>query len=76
MDYFIASCFISSRKPDTDIFRVTLEIVRVSANQVVYIENNPMFVEIVEDMGIRSILHTDYKTTCAKLALLGLQNKK
>jgi putative hydrolase of the HAD superfamily len=76
VDFFIASCFISLRKPDADIFRVALETVRVSANQIIYIENTPMFVEIAEDMGIRSILHTDYKTTCAKLALLGLQNKK
>jgi HAD superfamily hydrolase (TIGR01509 family) len=76
VDFFIASCFVSLRKPDADIFRVALDTVRVSANQVVYIENTPMFVEIAEDLGIRSILHTDYKTTCAKLALLGLQNKK
>ena len=25
-------------------------------------------------LGIRSILHTDYKSTCAKLAAVGLQN--
>jgi len=34
-----------------------------------------MFVRIAEGLGIRSILHTDYKSTCAKLALLGLQNE-
>jgi putative hydrolase of the HAD superfamily len=33
-----------------------------------------MFVQIAEDMGIRSVLHVDYRTTCAKLAALGLQN--
>jgi len=33
-----------------------------------------MFVEIAEGLGIRSILHTDYRSTCAKLASLGLQN--
>ena len=42
--------------------------------QVVYIENTPMFVQIAEGLGIRSILHTDYKSTCAKLASFGLQN--
>jgi putative hydrolase of the HAD superfamily len=41
---------------------------------VVYIENTPMFVQIAEGLGIRSILHTDYKSTCAKLASFGLQN--
>jgi putative hydrolase of the HAD superfamily len=76
VDYFISSCFVRLRKPDTEIFRVALDTVRVPANQVVYIENTPMFVEIAEGLGIRSILHTDYKTTRAKLALLGLQNIK
>jgi hypothetical protein len=35
---------------------------------------HPMFVQIAEGLGIRSILHTDYKSTCAKLASFGLQN--
>ena len=38
-----------------------------------YIEDTPLFVQIAEGFGIRSIL-PDYKSTCAKLASLGLQN--
>jgi len=33
-----------------------------------------MFVQVAEGFGIRSLLHTDYKSTCAKLALWGLRN--
>ena len=33
-----------------------------------------MFVQVAEGLGIRSILHTDYRSTCAKLASFGLQN--
>ena len=73
VDVFISSCFVRLRKPDADIFRVALDTVRVPANQVVYIENTPMFVEIAEGLGIQSILHTDYKSTCAKLASFGLE---
>jgi putative hydrolase of the HAD superfamily len=73
VDVFISSCFVRLRKPDAEIFRVALDTVRVPAKQVVYIENTPMFVEIAEGLGIRSILHTDYKTTCAKLASFGLE---
>jgi putative hydrolase of the HAD superfamily len=36
--------------------------------------DTPMFVQIAEGLGIRSILHRDYKSTRAKLAALGLQN--
>jgi putative hydrolase of the HAD superfamily len=32
-----------------------------------------MFVEIAKGLGIRSVLHTDYGSTCAKLASFGLE---
>ncbi|MGA9623714.1 MAG: HAD family phosphatase [Bryobacteraceae bacterium] len=74
VDSFVSSCFVHVRKPDAEIFRLALDIVQTPARQVVYIENTPMFVQIAEGLGIRSILHTDYKSTCAKLASLGLEN--
>jgi HAD superfamily hydrolase (TIGR01509 family) len=73
VDAFISSCFVHVRKPDPDIFRLALDIAQVPARQVVYIENTPMFVQIAEGLGIRSILHTKYRTTCAALASVGLQ---
>jgi len=74
VDSFVSSCFVHVRKPDADIFRLALDIAQVPTRQVIYIENTPMFVRIAEGLGIRSILHTDYRSTCAKLASLGLQN--
>ncbi len=74
VDSFVSSCFVHVRKPDADIFRLALDIAQATARQVVYIENTPMFVQIAEGLGIRSILHTDYKSTCAKLASFGLEN--
>ncbi|MCZ7623461.1 hypothetical protein KsCSTR_04200 [Candidatus Kuenenia stuttgartiensis] len=73
VDFFISSCFVHVRKPDTDIFRLALDIAQTPARQVVYIENTPMFVEVAESLGIRSVLHTDYSSTCAKLASFGLE---
>jgi putative hydrolase of the HAD superfamily len=72
VDSFISSCFVHIRKPDADIFRLALDIAQARARQVVYIENTSMFVRIAEGLGIRSILHTDYQSTCAKLAAFGL----
>ncbi len=74
VDSFISSCFVHLRKPDADIFQLALDIAQAPAQQVVYIENTPMFVQIAEGLGIQSILHTDTKSTCAKLASFGLQN--
>ena len=74
VDAFISSCFVHLRKPDADIFGLALDIAQAPARQVLYIENTPMFVQIAEGLGIRSILHTDYSSTRAKLASFGLQN--
>jgi putative hydrolase of the HAD superfamily len=76
VDAFISSCFVHRRKPDVDIFRLALDIALVPAHEIVYIENTPLFVQIAESLGIPSILHTDYKSTSAKLASFGfrLQN--
>jgi putative hydrolase of the HAD superfamily len=73
VDGFISSRFFHIRKPDADIFRLALDIAQAPACQVLYIENTPMFVQIAEGLGIRSVLHTDYKSTCAKLASFGLR---
>ena len=74
VDCFVSSCFVHIRKPDVDIFRLALDVTQTPAREVVYIENTPMFVQVAAGLGIRSILHTDYRSTCAKLASFGLQN--
>ena len=74
VDFFISSCYVHVSKPDADMFRLALDIAQAPVRQIVYIDNTPMFVQIAEGMGIQSILHEDYRTTCAKLAALGLQN--
>jgi putative hydrolase of the HAD superfamily len=72
VDCFISSCFVHIRKPDADIFRMALDIAQVQPAQAVFIDNTPMFVQIAEGLGIRSILHTDCKSTQSKLSNLGL----
>jgi putative hydrolase of the HAD superfamily len=73
VDAFISSCFVHLRKPDADIFKLALDIAQRPARQIVYIENTPMFVQIAEGLRIQAILHTDYKSTCVKLASFGLE---
>ena len=74
VDFFISSCFVHFRKPDADIFRLALDIAQVPAEQVVYIDDQPMFVQIAEGLGVRSICHTDYQSTRAQLASFGLKH--
>ena len=74
MDAFVSSCYVHLHKPDVDIFRLALDIAQTPARQIAYIENTPMFVQIAEGLGIHGIVHTDYRSTRAKLALLGLRS--
>jgi len=74
VDSFISSRYVHARKPDAEIFRLALDIAQAPSRETVYIENTPMFSQIAEALGIRSILHIDYRSTCAKLASFGLQN--
>ena len=73
VDAFISSCFVRLRKPDADIFKLALDIGQTPVREIIYIENTAMFVQVAEGLGIRSILHTDYKSTCTKLASFGLE---
>ena len=72
VDSFVSSCLVRLHKPDAAIFRLALDIAMTPAQQIVYIENTPMFVQIADGLGIRGLLHTDYQSTCTKLAKLGL----
>ena len=73
VDAFISSCYVHLRKPDVDIFCLALDVAQVPARHVLFIDNTPMFVQIAKGLGIRSILHADYMSTCNKLASFGLQ---
>jgi putative hydrolase of the HAD superfamily len=74
IDFFISSRFVHYRKPDADMYRIALDIAQVHPEQVVYIDDRAMFVEVAQGLGIQGILHTDYRSTFAKLTSFGLQN--
>lgn len=72
-DFFIVSSFIHFRKPDIDIFKVALDTAQVKPEEVVYIEDRPMFVQVAESLGIHGLRHIDYKTTEKRLKNFGLE---
>ena len=71
-DCFISSSFVRLRKPDTDIFKLALDIVQVAPEQIVYIDDQLMFVQLAESFGINSIHHTDFESARTQLASFGL----
>jgi putative hydrolase of the HAD superfamily len=72
IDFFISSCFVRLRKPDADIFHLALDVSQIPANQIVYIDDREMFVDVAESFKMHGIRHKDYQTTRTKLASFGL----
>jgi putative hydrolase of the HAD superfamily len=74
VDFFISSCFVHFRKPDHDIWKVALDIAQVPTEEVVYIDDRAMFVQVAQGLGLRGIVH-NYKNvgqTRDALAAMGL----
>lgn len=72
IDFFISSCFVHYRKPDSDIFRIALDVAQATPAQSLYIEDRPLFVDVACSLGINAIRHTDVESTRALLAENGL----
>ena len=72
IDFFISSCFVHFRKPDVDIFQLALDCAQVPTDEVFYIDDRALFVEVAAGLGIRGIQHTGFERTRAALVELGL----
>jgi len=72
VDTFVSSCFVHLRKPDPEIFRLALDISGTAPEQIIYIENTSMFVDVAAKVGIRGIVHADIKETTESLKSFGL----
>jgi putative hydrolase of the HAD superfamily len=73
IDFFVSSCFVHYRKPDADMYRIALDIAQTRPEQVVYIDDRAMFVEVARGLGITGIIHTSYDETRIALEGWGLR---
>jgi putative hydrolase of the HAD superfamily len=71
-DFFVVSSFVHCRKPDTEIYRMALDIAQVVPERVAYLEDRKMFAEIAAGLGMHAIHHTNVDATRDALAELGL----
>jgi putative hydrolase of the HAD superfamily len=72
VDFFVSSCFVHFRKPDTDIFRMAIDLAQTPPEQTVYLDDRPLFVEVARTVGLQAIHHTSYEETRGAFAELGL----
>jgi putative hydrolase of the HAD superfamily len=73
IDAFVASSFVHFRKPDADIYRIALDLSQTPAENVLYLDDRELFVEVARTLGIRGVRHRDLATTRAELAGMGLE---
>ena len=54
-DAYISSCYIHLRKPDEDVWRIACDISQTLVQNVLYIDDRLMFVEVARNYGIKSL---------------------
>jgi putative hydrolase of the HAD superfamily len=72
---FVSSCFVHTRKPDAEIYRLALDLTGTPPRKAVYIDDRAMFVAEAGKLGIHSYHHQDLESTREKLESLGLYLK-
>lgn len=70
VDFFIVSCFLGIRKPDRQMWKMALDFVQVPPEEVAYIDDRQLFIEIAQDMGIHAFRHENGAATSAALEKL------
>lgn len=72
-DFFVSSCFVHLKKPDNEIYQFALDLAQKPKEEILYVDDRGMFIEVAEKLGIPSLHHVDYESTVAKLKTHGLE---
>jgi putative hydrolase of the HAD superfamily len=71
-DFLIFSYCVHLRKPDPAIWQLGLDLAQANAEESIYIDDRPIFVEIARNLGFTAIQHVSVESTRDQLARLGL----
>ena len=72
VDFFVSSAFAHFRKPDADIYKLALDIAQVPTDQILYLEDRQLFIQVAAGLNIKGILHRNYEDTRRQFAEYGL----
>jgi len=72
IDFFVSSCFVHHRKPDVEIYLLALDCAQSRPQEVAYIDDRSLFVEVARGLGMHGIHHTGCARTQAAMEDLGL----
>jgi epoxide hydrolase-like predicted phosphatase len=62
-DQVIISGEVGMRKPDSNIYQLTLNRLKVKPNEAVFVDDLPHNIKSASDLGMIGILHTEYEKT-------------
>lgn len=72
-DAFVSSSFVHLRKPDLDIFRMACDIAQAAPQEVLYMDDRLMFVQVAGTLGIQVHHYEGIENTRLHLQKLGFQ---
>lgn len=72
IDFFVSSCFVHYRKPDSDMYRMALDMSQSAPDSALYIDDRLLFVEVARTAGLNAVHHRDPVSTRAELEAYGL----
>lgn len=70
IDFFVISSFVHIRKPDPEIYRMALDLSQTNPQEIVYIDDRPMLIEIGQSFGLQTIHHVNEHQTRDQLKRL------
>ncbi|QQL49585.1 HAD family hydrolase [Mucilaginibacter ginkgonis] len=73
IDVFASSSFVGARKPDKNIYLIGLDLAQVKPQEVVYLDDRDVFIQVAKQLGINTIHHTDIESTKKQLQDYGLK---
>jgi putative hydrolase of the HAD superfamily len=71
-DFVIFSHCVRLRKPDRAIWQLGLDLAQAQAEEVIYIDDRPMFASLAGELGFTAIHHTSLAETRQALQEFGL----
>jgi len=70
IDVFICSGFVHLRKPDPEIYQLAIDLCQSEPNQIIYIDDRELLVQIGKSFGLKTIHHREAMQTIAELDAL------
>jgi putative hydrolase of the HAD superfamily len=71
-DFMVISNYVHMRKPDRQIWQLTLDLAQVKASESIYVDDRAPFAQVAADIGFAAFPHVSVDATRQQFQKLGL----